>query len=282
MDSSRRPGSAWILNDPYRGGTHLPDITLINPVFDAAALLGFAASRAHHSDVGGPTPGGMPAHSIRLEEEGLIIPPTRADDRTLRELAAQMRAPAQRLADLRAQAAANRIGALRLGELAESHGPPRLRAGMAATLDYAERRTRAALAALPDGSYRAEDVLEDDFGATARDLTLRLVASDRGENLRLDFSGTDPQVEGNLNCPLSVTKSAAFFAVRALSRPRCTALGRCLPPDRGDRPNGVPAKREPSGGRRRRQRGDLQPCRGPDDRGARRRPRGACPRARGR
>lgn len=130
-----------------------------------------------------------------------------------------MRAPAQRLADLRAQAAANRIGALRLGELAQSHGPPQLRAGMAATLDYAERRTRAALAALPNGSYRAEDVLEDDFGATPRDLTLRLVASIEGENLRLDFSGTDPQVEGNLNCPLSVTKSAAFFAVRALSDP---------------------------------------------------------------
>ncbi len=219
LEFEQAPGCAWILNDPFRGGTHLPDITLINPVFLGSVLLGFAASRAHHSDVGGPTPGGMPAGSSRLEEEGLIIPPTRADDRTLRELAAQMRAPRQRLADLRAQAAANRIGALRLGELAQSHGPGQLRAGMAATLDYAERRTRAALAALPDGSYRAEDVLENDFGAAPRDLILRLVASIEGEDLRLDFSGTDPQVEGNLNCPLSVTKSAAFFAVRALSDP---------------------------------------------------------------
>ncbi len=219
LDREQAPGDDWILNDPYRGGTHLPDITLISPVFVGRSLLGFAASRAHHADVGGPTPGGMPADSIRLQEEGLIIPPTRADDATLRELAAQMRAPRQRLADLRAQAAANRIGALRLTELAERHGLDQLRAGMAATLDYAERRTRAALAALPDGSYRAEDVLEDDFGPKARDVTLRLLARIEGESLRLDFSGTDPQVQGNLNCPLSVTKSAAFFAVRALSDP---------------------------------------------------------------
>lgn len=219
LDREQAPGDAWILNDPYQGGTHLPDITLINPVFAGRSLLGFVASRAHHADVGGPTPGGMPANSIRLQDEGLIIPPTRADDATLRQLAAQMRAPRQRLADLRAQAAANRIGALRLNELAERHGLDQLRAGMAATLDYAERRMRAALEALPDGSYRAEDVLEDDFGMKARDLTLRLLARIEGESLSLDFSGTDPQVQGNLNCPLSVTKSAAFFAVRALSDP---------------------------------------------------------------
>ncbi len=219
LDRDHRPGDAWILNDPYQGGTHLPDITLISPVFAASALLGFAASRAHHADVGGPTPGGMPAHSIRLQEEGVVIPPTRADEETLRELATRMRSPRQRLADLRAQRAANRIGAKRLAALAEHHGLGELRAGMAATLDYAERRTRAALAALPDGAYEAEDVLEDDFGGVARDLRLRVRAIVAGESLRLDFGGTDPQVEGNLNCPLPVTRSAAFFAVRALLDP---------------------------------------------------------------
>ncbi len=219
LDRDHRPGDAWILNDPYAGGTHLPDITLISPVFAGAALLGFAASRAHHADVGGPTPGGMPAHSTRLEQEGVVIAPTRADEETLRELAARMRSPRERLADLRAQRAANRIGATRLAELAERHGLKKLRAGMAATLDYAERRTRAALAALPDGAYEAADVLEDDFGGRTGDLTLRVRATIAGESLRLDFGGTDPQVEGNLNCPLSVTRSAALFAVRALIDP---------------------------------------------------------------
>jgi N-methylhydantoinase B len=219
LGEEQRPGEAWILNDPYRGGTHLPDITLISPVFAADGLLGFAACRAHHADVGGPTPAGMPAGSRTLEEEGVVIPPTRATAAELERLAGQMRAPRQRLADLRAQAAANRIGELRLRELAERHGVERLRTGMEEILAYAERRTRAALASLPDGSYRAEDVLEDDAGGAPRDVVLRVEATIDGERLVLDFSGTDPQVEGNLNCPLSVTRSAAFFAVRVLTDP---------------------------------------------------------------
>jgi N-methylhydantoinase B len=215
----QRPGETWILNDPYRGGTHLPDITLVSPVFVRGALTGFAACRAHHADVGGPTPGSMPAGSRTLEEEGVVIPPTPADLHRLREIASRMRFPEQRLADLRAQRAANRIGALRLTELAERHGLDLLRAGMDEILAYAERRTRAALAELPDGSYAAEDVLEDDGGGGPRDVVLQVVATIAGERLSLDFSGTDPQVEGNLNCPLSVTKSAAFFAVRTLTDP---------------------------------------------------------------
>jgi len=219
LDLEQRPDRSWILNDPYRGGTHLPDITLISPVFAGDGLLGFAACRAHHADVGGRTPGSMPASSTRLDEEGVVIPPTPAEPETLRELAERMRFPAQRLADLRAQAAANRIGARRLAELAERHGLGPLRAGMAAILAYAERRTRAALAELPDGSYRAEDVLEADADGAQADVTLRVEATIEGDRLRLDFAGTDAQVEGNLNCPLSVTKSAAFFAVRALTDP---------------------------------------------------------------
>jgi N-methylhydantoinase B len=215
----QRPGHSWILNDPFRGGTHLPDITLISPVFESESLLGFAACRAHHADVGGPTPGSMPARSTRIEEEGVRIEPVAAEPETLRELASRMRFPHQRLADLRAQAAANRIGALRLHELCERHGRKRLRAGMAEILSYAERRTRAALTALPDGSYRAEDVLEDDASGVPRDVPLAVEATIRGDALVLDFSGTAPQVASNLNCPLSVTKSAAFFAVRALTDP---------------------------------------------------------------
>ena len=194
-------------------------MTLISPVFVDGEQFGFAACRAHHADIGGPTPGGMPARSRTLDEEGVVIPPLRVEDGVLEGLAAQMRSPHQRLADFRAQSAANRIGELRLAELAARHGLDRLRAGMAEILAYAERRTRAALQALPDGTYAAEDVLEDDGGGEPRDAVLRVAATIRGDRLTLDFEGTDPQVDGNLNCPLTVTKSAAFFAVRVLTDP---------------------------------------------------------------
>jgi N-methylhydantoinase B len=224
LDEEHRPGLAWILNDPYRGGTHLLDITLISPIFapgdGAGPPLAFAASRAHHADIGGPTPGGMPADSRRLEDEGVVIPPTPATDEILERLAHEMRNPPQRLADLRAQRAANLTGERRLLELVERNGIDEVKAGMKAILDYAERRTRASLTELSDGAYEAEDVLEDDAGdGPERDIRLRVTARIEGDRMTLDFTGTDPQVEGNLNCPLSVTKSAAFFAVRVMTDP---------------------------------------------------------------
>jgi N-methylhydantoinase B len=214
----QHPDDLWILNDPFAGGTHLPDVTLISPLFDAGELIGFAASRAHHADIGGPTPGGMPADSRRLEDEGVVIGPTRADDETMSELARRMRNPAERLADLRAQRAANLTGARRIAELIERLGAEPLRAGMVEILDYAERRTRASLAELPDGAHEAEELLEAGPDGT-RDARLRVRATVAGDSLELDFEGTDGQLEGNLNCPLSVTKSAAFFAVRVLVDP---------------------------------------------------------------
>jgi N-methylhydantoinase B len=210
-----REGDLWILNDPYRGGTHLPDITLISPIFLGEDLLGFAASRAHHADIGGPTPGGMPALSVTLEEEGVVIPPTRADDAVLTDLARRMRNPEQRLADLRAQRAANLTGIRRMRELAQRHGIELLRIATREILDYAERRTRAALAAMRDGESTAGDVLEGRDG----DIPLRLRATVRGETLELDFDGSAEQVAGNLNCPLSVTKAACFYAVRVACDP---------------------------------------------------------------
>jgi N-methylhydantoinase B len=206
------PGVAWALNDPYRGGTHLPDITVITPAFDGEELLGFAANRAHHADVGGPTPGSMPADSSTLADEGVVIAPRRLDAEAIDELVAQMRQPAQRRADLRAQLAANRTGTERLREL---HARGDLQAAMAETIDYAERRMRACIDALPDGARHATDVLEARDG----DLELRLTATVRGEELTLDFSGSAPQHPGNLNCPLSVTRSACWFAIRVLTDP---------------------------------------------------------------
>src|SRR4051794_17165631 len=208
-------GDLWILNDPYRGGTHLPDITLISPVFFGDDLIGFSASRAHHADIGGPTPGGMPALSEMLDEEGVVIPPTRADDEVLRELAGRMRNPEQRLADLRAQRAANLTGIKRLAQLAERDGVEPLRTAMTEILDYAERRTRAALSEMEDGESSASEVLEGRCG----DLELRVRATVNGDSLDLDFTGSADQARGNLNCPLSVTKAACFYAVRVVCDP---------------------------------------------------------------
>jgi N-methylhydantoinase B len=215
LDERHVPGVAWILNDPYRGGTHLPDITVIAPLFHKTELVGFAASRAHHADVGAAEPGSMPAHSRALEEEGVVIPPTRLDDTTLRDLTERMRNPRQREADLRAQLAAGRAGAERVGALIVRVGLAAYRDGMEETLDYAERRTRARIDDLEDGVREATDVLEADAG----DVQLRLRATVEGDRLTLDFSGSADQHEGNLNCPLAVTLSACYFALRVLTDP---------------------------------------------------------------
>jgi N-methylhydantoinase B len=221
LDEEQRPGDAWILNDPYRGGTHLPDITLISPIFTSGELAGFAASRAHHADVGGKLPGSMPADSHTLDEEGVVIPPTRLvaegtlDDELLAHLTGQMRNPEQRRADLRAQLAAGRTGAGRLVELIERGGLDTVREAMRETLDYAERRTRARIDELEDGVREASDLLE----AADGDLELRLRAEVAGDELRLDFAGSAGQHDGNLNCPLAVTLSACYFAVRVLTDP---------------------------------------------------------------
>src|SRR4051812_12939204 len=209
LDCDHEPGVSWVLNDPYRGGTHLPDITVITPVYLGDELIAFAASRAHHADVGGRVPGSMPADSRTLDEEGVVIAPRVLDEDTISELAGQMRQPAERRADLRAQLAANRVGVRRVEELGDV-----VREAFPAVLDYAERRTRACLAALDDGERTATDVLE----AADGDLELAVTATVRGDELRLRFDAP-PQHEGNLNCPLAVTRSAAYFAVRVLTDP---------------------------------------------------------------
>ena len=218
LDEDHEPGRSWILNDPYRGGTHLPDITVITPVFAGAEgeLLGFAANRAHHADVGGPTPGSMPADSRTLADEGVVIEPRVLDQAAIDELSSRMRRPDQRRADLRAQLAAGRVGATRLQDLRERVGADTLAQAFEAVLDYAERRTRACLNHLDDGVRTACDVLE---GADGTDLELKLRTTVSGDRLELDFTGSAAQHDGNLNCPLAVTRSACYFAVRVLTDP---------------------------------------------------------------
>jgi N-methylhydantoinase B len=215
LDGPHAPGRSYILNDPFAGGTHLPDITLVTPAFLDGELLGFAATRAHHADVGGRLPGSMPADSRTLAEEGVLITPRVLQEDTIESLIARMRQPAERRADLRAQQAANELGVRRLCELARRISAGGLRAAAAQVIDYAERRTRACIAALPDGERRAVDWLE----AAGGDLELRLRATVAGDRLVLDFTGSAAQHPGNLNCPLAVTHSACYYAARVLTDP---------------------------------------------------------------
>jgi N-methylhydantoinase B len=226
LDEDHRPGDAWILNDPFKGGTHLPDITIVTPIFaDDGLHLGFAACRAHHADVGGVTPGSMPADSTTLADEGVVIPPTRIaagnaiDYALFDEMIAPMRNPQQRAADLRAQIAACRRGELRVREFAAKLGRQEYAEAVSEVLDYAERRTRAGIAEIPDGVYTAEDFLEDDAHGGPADIALRMRATVAGDRVTLDFDGTDAQHGGNLNCPPAVTESACYFAIRVLAAP---------------------------------------------------------------
>jgi N-methylhydantoinase B len=187
LGEDHRPGRSWILNDPYRGGTHLPDITVITPVFARGELLGFAAARAHHADVGSPTPAPCRPTRRRCATRASSSRRGSSTTRPVDELSARMRQPAQRRADLRAQLAATALGARRLVELEERIGTDGLREATRAVLDYAERRTRRCLAALPDGVRRPRTSWRP---ATARTSSCGLRATVRGDELELDFTGS--------------------------------------------------------------------------------------------
>jgi N-methylhydantoinase B len=210
-----------ILNDPYTGGTHLPDVTLVS-----RTVLGFAVSRAHHADVGGIEPASLPAFSRTLEEEGVILPPQVLTDEVLERFVRATRQPEERRGDLRAQLAAHRLAERRLRELCDRRGRDRVVAAMNELYAYSERMVRAAIARLPDGWGEAEDVVE----AVDGDLAIRCAVEIAGDAIRIDFAGTAPQYDGNLNCPLAVTKSACFFAVRCLTEPDLPASGGAFAP----------------------------------------------------
>ena len=215
------PGQVAILNDPYTGGTHLPDVTLVS-----RTVLGFAVSRAHHADVGGIEPASLPAFSHTLAEEGVILPPQLLTDEVLERFVRATRQPEERRGDLRAQLAAHRLAELRLDELCARRRRNRVAAAMDELYAYSERMVRAALAALPDGRGEAEDVVE----AVDGDLPIHCTVELAGDEIRIDFTGTAPQYDGNLNCPLAVTKSACYFVVRCLTEPDLPASGGAFAP----------------------------------------------------
>ena len=221
------PDDVFVLNDPYAGGTHLPDVTLVS-----RTDVGFAVSRAHHADVGGVEPGSMPAGSRTLADEGVVIPPARLDDELLDNLVTMMRNPDERRGDFRAQLAAHALATRRLAELCERRGRDRVVAAMDELFDYSERVVRAAIDRLPDGSFEAQDVLE----AAEGDLVIRAAATIAGDEITFDFAGTAPQHEGNLNCPRSVTRSACYFVVRCLTAPDLPSSGGAFAPVSVTRP----------------------------------------------
>lgn len=226
------PGDVVMLNDPFAGGSHLPDITLVTPVFADGRLLAIAASRAHHNDVGGASPGSMPLAST-IYEEGLRIPPVhlvrkgRRNEALFELLLANVRVPRERRGDLQAQIAAGERAARRLQEVHERYGPRTVARNMEALLDYTERMTRRMIAELPDGAYRFEDFLDDD-GAGGRDLPIRAQITIEGDKAAIDFSGTAPQSAGSLNAVRAVTLSAATYVFRCLLGPGVPANGGTL------------------------------------------------------
>ena len=215
------PGQVAILNDPYTGGTHLPDVTLVS-----RTGLGFAVSRAHHADVGGIEPASLPAFSRTLEEEGVVLPPQLMTGEVLERFVLATRQPEERRGDLRAQLAAHRLAERRLEELCVRRGRERVAAAMDELYAYSERMVRAALAELPDGRAEAEDVVE----AVDGDLPIHSTVEIAGDSIRIDFTGTAPQYDGNLNCPLAVTKSACYFVVRCVTEPDLPASGGAFAP----------------------------------------------------
>jgi N-methylhydantoinase B len=218
---SPESGDVFLLNDPYRGGSHLPDLTLVEAIDIDGAIGGYAAVRAHHADVGGMSPGSMPQGATELVQEGLVIPPVRLArrGRTDRELLAlilaNVRTPAERHGDLEAQRAACAAGATGWRALRDREGATRLEAAADALLDYTERRALARIAALGNAVGRARDRLEGD-GVVDDDIPVVVEVRVVGGRLRLDFTGSAPQVRGNVNCPLAVTRAAAVFVVRTL------------------------------------------------------------------
>lgn len=216
------PGDIFIANDPHvAGGTHLPDINMASPVFDGDRLVGFIANIIHHADVGGAAVGSMSGGLDEIYKEGLRIPVMRLYHRGRRNedlhklLLLNMRLPEERSGDLNAQVAACRLGETRLRDLLAVHGVDRMEAIFDAIIDRTEMRMRKSIASLPDGTYRFEDMMDDD-GAGTDDIRIVLAITKSDDRIVFDFTGTDPQVKGNFNLTFNATQSAICYSLKAL------------------------------------------------------------------
>ncbi len=229
-----RPGDVVILNDPYRGGTHLPDVTMVSAVAVEGQVRFFVASRAHHADVGGIAPGSLPL-STELYQEGIIIPPVKLaeggerNESVLSLIAANSRAPDERRGDLEAQLSAQRVGERRLLALVETHGEARVQEHAAALMDTSRRMTEDVIAKIPNGTYTFEDALEGD-GQGEFSIPIRVTIRVAGSQMTVDFTGSAPQVTGNLNAVEAVVRSATWYCVRLLAQEQIPVNHGCFQP----------------------------------------------------
>ncbi len=252
-----QPGDLVIFNDPYLGGTHLPDVTMVSAVFlrptqDEGAenrLLGYVSTRAHQADIGGMAAGSMPV-STELYQEGLIIPPLKlveggeTNEALLELIYRNVRTPQERAGDFSAQMAAHRIGEERLAAVAARYGVERVREAMDALMDYAEAATRTVLRNVPDGSYAFEDFLDGD-GIAPGPVALRVTVTVAGDELTADFSSCDPECEGSVNAVFAVTQSATYYAVRCLTGEEVPVNDGCFRPVRVIAPEGTVVNARP-------------------------------------
>ena len=231
---SFQPGDVVILNDPYRGGTHLPDVTMVSPVFAGGKLEYFVASRAHHADVGGMSPGSLPL-STELYQEGIIIPPVKLvlsgwiNEGAMSLITANSRAPHEREGDIEAQRAAHRVGEHRLLSILIDHGVDRAREHARALLDYSRRLTEATIESIPDGVYTFEDALEGD-GQREFQIPVKATITVEGPQMTVDFTGSAPQVAGNVNAVPAIVRSATWYCVRLLAEEDIPVNHGCFEP----------------------------------------------------
>ena len=231
-----REGDIYIMNDPYHGGTHLPDIALVMPVFSRGRPIAFSAAMTHHQDVGGMSPGSVPTNATEIFQEGIRIPPLKYRDagevnRTLVDLLTlNVRMPETFMGDLNAQVAACSIGARRVGELAERYGSNHLPAIAQALLGRSERLARRAIERLPDGRFHYVDWLDNDGVALDEPVRIEVTAEIAGDRVCIDFAGTSPQVRGPFNCVPSGAHAGAYFAVIAMTDPSIPINGGCFRP----------------------------------------------------
>jgi N-methylhydantoinase B len=232
--AAMREGDAFLLNDPYDGGTHLPDITLAVPVWADGRAVALACTMCHHQDVGGRTPGSVPTDATELYQEGVIIPPTQLfragelDDNLFALLTRNVRLPEVFTGDLMAQVAAGRLGGMRLREVFAAHGIATVLACVDELLARAERLTRREIEAMPDGDYSFEDYLDDDGVDVGQRVKIAVTLRVRGSSMTFDFTGTAPQVRGPFNSVPASTLSAVYYAIRAVSDPSIPNNGGCF------------------------------------------------------
>ncbi len=228
------PGDVIVLNDPYHGGTHLPDITMVSAVFAGGDLVYYVASRAHHADVGGMSPGSLPL-STELYQEGIIIPPLKLklsgwmNDGALALIIANSRNPEERLGDIEAQLASHRVGENRLIDMMVKHGVETTLDHAGALLDYSRKMTEAIIQRIPDGTYHFEDALEGD-GQAEFEIPIQATVTVDGSAMTVDFEGSAPQVMGNVNAVTAIVRSATWYCVRLLAEDDVPVNDGCFQP----------------------------------------------------